>query len=200
MANVTNGISKLCTSILELFTRNDYKLEKFLNPGLRSSKIDDELRKIDLIIPQELREIYLWRNGTFLNEDILLEQVYIFPPCYYFMSFNDAIITYLDLADAEPHENNWFPFLTDEGGSFFLIECNKNNEGRIFFNADEGNFLCSNSLYDLLFTLKTAFEEGAVFINSEETLDFNFLDFGKVGKRTNPSMNYWDIFYSETEY
>jgi cell wall assembly regulator SMI1 len=96
----------------------------YLQPGLTNEEIASKVSAFPFRLPEEVFDLYRWRNGTRLDPSATLGELGIWL-CYHFLSLEDSISTYLTEAwKYDPRvQKNWFPLLSDDGGGFYFVEC-----------------------------------------------------------------------------
>ena len=91
MSVLTDSLNRIMQWLEE--NRPDYA-ESFL-PGLSDEEIREKLSNFELELPEEIYELYRWRNGTQNGED---SKSVIFP-CMEYMSLDEALEYYDDFVE-----------------------------------------------------------------------------------------------------
>jgi len=154
---------------------------KLLNDPIDKDQISKMFQKIGLSPPEELIDLYQWRNGTDVKPGTVLDNIHIIPG-YYFLSLEDAITCFLSFKDDDRWKPYWFPIFSNGGGDFYALDFSKAN-GR---HAPVVGFLLGEpnqdteylSLASMLQTFSECYDKGIVFLTAEGYLvyrDGNYL-------------------------
>lgn len=175
---------------------------KELQPGIDRTIVEKSIRDFSLNLPDEVFELYAWRNG--LNPEYLessevgemeLFKLGIFPP------FEISLEEYNDYAwKNNYYEKSFFPLFGSGGGDYFLINCEdeSNERGRIYyFTLSSYEFDKWISMYDsletLIQTITYCYKEGAYSYNLEEgpSLQIDIPLEREICRVNNPLSDYW---------
>jgi len=183
----------LLESIRQHLERLQRPVVALLKPGLQSHVIDKELSHCAVVIPDVIRELYSWRNGTAKTCPKLSDMAFF--PGYYFLSLDEAISDYLSSARDNPVWNrNWFPLFCSGGGDYYAISCKgtPSADGEIVnYFRDAAEYPVEyEGLVHMLRTLDASFAGGGIVL-SEGTLDFDLTEHTRIAKKYNPSTPYW---------
>lgn len=149
-----SNITQIVKNIL-VYTNKGDRLNNVLNKSLNILEIEDKLKNFKWKIPQELKELYQWHNGTSINNDV--ELFYY----HYFLSLDESLKVYHQWNEYNKTSNfnvypdNLFPIFGFEG-EYYAIECFLNEEktGKIWHIYHDN--IC---VYDsLLLMLQSFFE------------------------------------------
>lgn len=170
-----------------------------LNPGLKEGHIGEVAKLYNLHFPEELIQLYQWRNGLNLrasSSKVLSMGHLAFFPGYCFFSIEDAINNYNRIKlQKEDWNEDWFPIFWNSGGCLFAINCNRNSPelghiveyGNIYFDTDT----LYHSLEDMFLTLSESFRVGAFFMDEETGLSSDDEIFCMLAKDLNRNVLYW---------
>lgn len=164
------------------------RLGKLLNLGLAQKDVDKELKGISFEVPQSLKVVYTWRNGTkqglaTFNEMWLL-------PGYYLLSLEDAIRNFKLLIEHNPQnwKSSWFPFMCSGSGDFYAIQGDRNalDDGRIlkFLRGEPEVVEIYSSLRLMLRTIDACFKKNVFYVADDGFLEVNDDEYVKVAEKT----------------
>ncbi|MDY6901098.1 MAG: hypothetical protein SWZ49_23905 [Cyanobacteriota bacterium] len=206
MSVLTDSLNRIMQWLEE--NRPDYAAS-FL-PGLSDAEIREKLTNVELELPEEIYELYRWRNGVEDGEDLKS----IAYPSMAFMSLDEAIKYHLDIVDnidIQEHEdfesifelldanqvNNCsdkylFPFL--RANCCFcavLLGKDKQKHSPIIDISDaldlEMIFL---SLTSMMQTLAKYFETGAYYLGEDNFLDWDEEKIEPIFQKYNPGLSF----------
>jgi len=191
--------------INSILQRNDAPVLKYLLEGLKREYITDRIKKIDLIFPEELFDLYSWRNGTKWEKGIKLGSLWFFPGALFF-SLEMAIEIYSARITKDKYwKNKMFPVFGSGGGEFYLIDLDINSPGykKIFYYClNETDFEVIVSYFDSLeaglMTILECYNEGAYYLESDDENDQMLNSHSaierKISRRLNPNSEYWTLY------
>jgi cell wall assembly regulator SMI1 len=168
----------------------------WLQPGLQSDEIERFETKLKLRFPQDLRDLYSWRNGP-TGEGATLGELYFFP-WMYLATMEEAVSIYNSLSGSKPlverggWKRSWFPFFFTGGAAYLVVDC---DGGQIL---DWGGPIVDGSpavaayrsVRTMLETFLDCYETGAFSVRDGD-LERNQEEFLKIGIRHNPGLKYW---------
>lgn len=119
MSTLTNALER----ILNWLQNNlllEYASLEVLEPGLTYEEIEEMVADLPFRLPQEVYELYQWRNGTCYGEEDFARFFYYRA----FLSLESALEKYEELIeDVAYWESDWFPIFeeNDNRGYYFII-------------------------------------------------------------------------------
>ncbi len=205
MSVLTDSLNQIMRWLEE--NRPDYAAS-FL-PGLSDAEIREKLANVELELPEEIYELYRWRNGVEGGED-LKSVVY---PSMEFMHLDEAIEYHLgivenvnildeedfqsifELLDANQvdiyTDKNLFPFL--RSNCVFcavLLSKEKQQHSPIIDISDALDLsLIFRSLTSMMQTLAEYFETGAYYLGEEDYLNGDEEKMLPIFQKYNPGLN-----------
>lgn len=140
-------------------------------------------------IPKFFEEIYSVCNGT--KEEVSEQVFFDFLPGFRLMQVDEIINRY------EKEFNNWLcydviiPFLTDYASCYYAY-VRKSGKECIVLVSNEGVDLLHSSIDDFWNTIIAFYDEGVYFLDDEGYLSYDFELEGKIGKKYNSEVSYWE--------
>lgn len=123
-----NTITDKLNLLIDLIEKREPEEVNTLQPGLTREEIQQKTASLPFDFPEELYELYKWRNGVREDEMIGCNPLMIFRD-HYLSNLDDAIDNYRlfkDIFDDEDKRiadwNKCFPF-ADLDGSYYLFVC-----------------------------------------------------------------------------
>lgn len=140
-------------------------------------------------IPSFFDEIFSVCNGT---KPEISEQVFFdFLPGFRLMQVDEIIATYEDEFKNWQNKDYVIPFLTDYASCYYAYAKNNSKESIVLL-SDEGMELIHSDITDFWNTIIAFYEEGVYFLDEDGYLSYDFEMEGKVGKRYNSGVSYWE--------
>ena len=108
------------------------KTVTLLQPGLALEQIQEQVGELPFRLPQEVYELYQWRNGVKIEGyDSIPESMYFIPPHFWFLSLEDAISAckeiegfrqeYTQQEEADNSHRPWFPIFGSDDLEYFIV-------------------------------------------------------------------------------
>lgn len=208
MSVLTDSLNQIMRWLEE--NRPDYAAS-FL-PGLSDEEIREKLANVELELPEEIYELYRWRNGVEDGEDLKS----IAYPSMAFMPLDEAIKYHLDVVDnvdIQEHEdfesifelldanqvNNYsdkylFPFL--RANCYFcavLLGKDKQKHAPIIDISDALDLeLIFRSLTSMMQTFAEYLETGAHYLDEEGCLDEDEEKMKPIFQKYNPGLSFFN--------
>jgi hypothetical protein len=135
-------MNPVLTNLFKLLSDNRSPIVEHLLPGLNRQKIIERLNEVIKTAPEDLVELYSWKNGTQFPEKSKVLFDYIF----HFHSLELAIEDYEAFQKLDPNINfgisfeNLFPIFLSGGGEYYFYCFSGSDKGKIFYNSP-GEFL-----------------------------------------------------------
>ena len=175
------------------------------NPGLDSERIKEVEYRLGWELPDEVRDLYQWHDGTAVPEGALLSQ-YKFVPQYYFISLQqalDAKRSNEQMNEEMPEELHgvpgvlwqpkWLPVFDSGNNEYLALDCSQATVREapvISTNPQDGVFVYYKSLTSMLLTIARCCEGGAIFLKDSVLRT----DHGKkrlIAQDLNPGVDVW---------
>ena len=169
-----------------------------LKPGITEQTVRDVFSGLDL--PEQIIELYAWRNGTTVDGTEKLGETWLLPMgC--FMSANRVMAVYKREAGVY---DDWslgkLPLFESRGGEYFLIDIDRQSDtrGMVFFHSsgavDHDIIITKyDSLETMLRSIEICFERRAYFWGNG-LLKADFLLEREINMANNPESKYWKLF------
>jgi hypothetical protein len=193
------NITQLLDEIEKCLQQLNHPCVDHLNPGITSLKIQELFEEIPLQPNQDLRALYIWRNGSEDSEGITLGELAFFPG-FYLMSLEESIQTYLELRETDAWDKSWFPIFASGGGDFYAMNLAPEAQGQILgvYVYEEEAQVEYRSLKSMLTTFKVCYEQGIIFRNEQGYLDMDYRKHAEIAHKINPDVKIWLEFLNET--
>ncbi len=85
-----SALTEALDRILAWLQKHKPECVSLLKPGLEDSEIEDHIKGLPIRLPQEVYELYKWRNGS-EDDPMSNDSIYIFPEGFGFWSLSTAI-------------------------------------------------------------------------------------------------------------
>ncbi len=161
-----------------------------LRPGLEKFEVARLLTTHFRASDPLLESLYAWRNGTGDGPGKLGE-IYLFPG-FYFLSLEDALLNRLEFADSDLWSRDWFPFLADGGGDYYVVDLGVDSFGAVrHFQLEQTEQTIEfESISMLLETIAQGYEKGVFFLDGEY-LEMDEDNFTELAASVNPDITWW---------
>lgn len=165
--------------ILSWLERNNSSFASALQPGLTYSEIQDRVEYLPFDLPEEVYELYQWRNGTRNGK----ERSSSFFPAFTFNSLEQSLDHYDELmrfANELGEGNwldpstiwhpNWFPIFSFEGqGHYYFVICSEKTKKTSpilnFSIEDSESYTDYTSLTNMMLTIVECYETGVYYVS-----------------------------------
>lgn len=174
--------------------RLDRPVVRLLRPGIQVDKRWSD--RSGTAPPNELRQLYGWRDGSKVAEGCLLDDLH-FIPGFYLLSFDDALSTYSAVCSDERWEQRWFPLFANGGGDFYAISCDQNfsDFGKIvgFVLGAAEQLVEYESLTTMMATFAECYLQGVCFLSASGCLEQDDIGHAMLARRFNPAVELWRV-------
>ena len=204
MSVLTDSLNQIMRWLEE--NRPDYAAS-FL-PGLSDAEIREKLANVELELPEEIYELYRWRNGTEYGED---PKSVIFP-CIEFMTLDEALEYYddfventLEIFNDEDYQSildvnqvnlygekkHLFSFYRSNCDFLAVLLAKEKQQHSPIINIDDALelSLIYRSLTSMMQTLAEYFETGAYYLGEEGYLDGDEEKMLPIFQKYNPGLD-----------
>ncbi|MBN9385090.1 MAG: hypothetical protein J0H74_30320 [Chitinophagaceae bacterium] len=177
----------------------DAPILKRLNDGIPPEQVKTTFEH--RWFPEEVFQLYNWHDGTDLEEDAVIGELWMFKAGA-FMSSSRAMQCYKRRAGEDDYWDAYkFPLFESRGGEYYLIDNKKNSTtaGMIFWHSigavDFDTIISKyDSLGTLFETILRCFQQGAYSYNkTTRILEFDFDLERRITRELNPGSAYWKI-------
>ena len=185
------------TDLIEICRGLELPFVQLLRPGRDQAEIIDLTKRLDLILPKELIELYEFCDGVEANgrtpEEVGLYYGYSIIP------LREAIDEYRELqleiiTDGwDDIDQSWFPLLRLDS-NFYFVNCNKAQIGEpyvITYSFDSGPTTMHQSIGSMVDTFTDYYREGAFIVEDGEVISSNPTLLAQIALRHNPNVAYW---------
>lgn len=162
-------------------------------PGLNDEQIQELTAYLPYQLPEEIYELYRWRNGTRERQKIL------FHPSISILSLKEALIVAkesIDISDNTEFEfrfegNRVFPFIDDDG-DLCVVKCTKEKQKyspiiSIFAECDELDIIYTN-LTTMMQTVAECYETGAYYLIEDGFVEEDENKVAEILRKYNPEI------------
>lgn len=184
--------------LLSQLTRHGNPVADFLQPGLSRSLINSRTKSLPIHLPEEIYELYSWRNGS-LTQNVAAGDIGLIMD-YWLMSLEDAIKTYERFAQnqlwyGDKLRPDWFPVFTNLSGDYYLVECSgASNQAHAIreHQTDELNSpIIYVSLTAMIQTINECFATGVYIVEDDGWIEIDEASQKMVARKYNPNVAYW---------
>ncbi|QUY41458.1 SMI1/KNR4 family protein [Acaryochloris marina] len=165
--------------ILDVWKQDRADFIELLQPGLNIQDIQQYVSNLPFQLPQEVYQLYHWRNGVQILEfhDISLD----FIPGFWFLPLAETLKTYKHLKEFKKnctflkdkaYHRPWFPILSSDLG-YFLVLGDRNTfiSSPVFFLSWNSGDLTFETRYPSLTSMMTViaecYESGAYYFETK---------------------------------
>lgn len=188
MSELTQALNRIMTWLSE----NQPSFAASFIPGLTNQQIDAAVQHLSFELPEEIYELYLWRNGTEGRHDCE------FYPAMNFVTLEKAVKLYEDIATNDGTEEEirfegyqLFPFIvTDNEFTNILIETKEKSSPVIDFYAEDCEpEIVYSSLTNMMLTIAECYETGAYYLAKDGFVEQNEVKAAKIFRKYNPEIS-----------
>ena len=174
--------------ILTWHKQHGRKVVELLHPGLTAHSIT--AATAGLLLNNEVVQLYMWRNGTRVSQEYVLNDHY-FIPGYYLLSLEDALDAYDILTGNTDWEYGCLPILTSGGGDYYGV--NHEQQGKVIHYVRDypDHPVKYLSLSTMMKTVAECYESGAYSLDDRGFFEVNADLERMIASRLNPSVDYW---------
>ena len=193
-------IVQLLNNIEKYLKKLDHHCLRYLDEGLSSQEIQENMLTISLQPNEALISLYSWKNGIKPTENINLGCLTFFPG-FYLMSLQEGISSYIEFKNSLDWKKTWFPIFANGGGDFYVIDLNEKTNGKIIgcFMYEDEHTVEYNSLELMLRTFEECYEKGIVFKDDQGYLDMDYYEHAAIAHRLNPDLYIWKNILNEKQ-
>ena len=167
-------ISNLGDEILAHLERLGRNLEIIVSPPLKTEKIRQEQYSRGIVFPDEIIDLYSWRNGYVGNQENVLGDFQFFPG-FLLIPFGKALEEFDIYSKDERWNRSWFPVFENQGGDFYVVICDPNSEdfGAVvgFILGQPDQLVEYESLTALFKTINLCYQRSAFFVRDDGFID-----------------------------
>lgn len=190
--------------LLQILKKNNSPVVELLQDPISRSEIDLLIEKLNIDLPDEVYELFGWRNGVLTPEEYFLGQTWIFPLGGFFPIQNSIGQYNYYTENDEYWKKSMFLLFESGGGEMYLIECNKSSPqfGMIFKHSDgaidyEVIISAYDSLRNLITTIVECYKEGAFVCNPKTGVRIPDMKANRlhisICKKNNPKSDLWKL-------
>lgn len=197
--------------IIKKQTEIGYYFPIIIRPSATIQEIKKAEDEMDLKLNDELIELYLFADGTTIDEVTPCGKTGLIP-IHSLLNLQDAISYYRRGFDVDGYfrnlhsdyrpGNKLFPFLEDGAGNCYWVDLNGTaNHGRLYWTntfGDQPDYLY-NSLTTLFQVIDECYQDNVFTVDNEGYLDCDYTKFGEISKRYNPDVGYWTRYLASTK-
>ncbi|AFY53194.1 hypothetical protein Riv7116_0600 [Rivularia sp. PCC 7116] len=155
MSDLTDALNRIF-DWLKKHPSEKYASVDVLQPGLSYEEIEIKVADLPFKLPEEVYELYQWRNGTCEGEEDFSK----FFNGYAFLSLESAIEEYEELN----WKSYWFPIFYLDSRDYLVVSC-KSEElapiSRIYLGGGEDGELLFSSFTEMMFIIANSYESKA---------------------------------------
>jgi cell wall assembly regulator SMI1 len=136
--------------------------------GLSPEYVEAAIQDLGLQMPDDLRDLYSYCDGTSTFEGDVLGEIQFFPG-FYWMSLEDALISYRAVSKSEGWNRAWLPIFANGGGDFYAVVCENTSPyfGEVvgFVLGEPDQMVEFRTVTSLFETIDRSFSHGAFFVS-----------------------------------
>jgi SMI1 / KNR4 family (SUKH-1) len=186
MSTLTDALER----ILNWLQANHPKAASSLQPGLSYEEIEAKLADLPFRLPQEVYELYQWRNGSSDNGEADCFDCYRFIPLEEAIELSKYQVTEDLLEGTFPF--GWFPLFEFNGGYLAVIGAESKNDNSPIVCHYEDESIAYTNLTGMMLTMAECYETGAYEKNElEEDWQANCEKEKKLCIKYNPEVLYF---------
>ena len=193
----TKSLKSLLYELESLWRNEKAPILDKLNPGLKNP--EKEIYGFSGVLPNEVWELYSWKNGVNATSKDLIGNLKIFQMGI-FLPLEKAIDIEKEMIGTEfGWDSNKFVLFESGGGDYYLIDGNTsaNSYGMLFYHSIgsvEFETIISqyDSLYALFLTIYECFKR-RIFTYDKGLLKIDREKYFDIGKEMNPRSDYWKL-------
>lgn len=173
MGELTNALER----IFDWMQKHDPYISSIWQPGLSLSEIEDKVKVLPFRLPQEVYELYQWRNGFMLGKKGWVMAL----GGHDFYNLDFQVKQYFDTKEycekcmaldnsSEPfRDSQWFSLLGHDKQDYFVIGEQEQKQASPIYCFDYGDIydfrakLKYNSLTSMMLTIAECYETGAYY-------------------------------------
>jgi cell wall assembly regulator SMI1 len=174
---------------------------RYLQPGLLPVEFAEQTRNLDLDLPEAVRELYAWRNGTRLEPGVTLNNLSFFGAIFHFLSLEDAVRRRSNMVEHRSWEDDprlgerWFPLFANSAGDYYFVDCTEPGPlARIVehkLHGDEPQ-LVFESLERMMSTIAAWYEAGVYDLEEPGPIVADSLRVFEIARELNPGLPCWE--------
>jgi hypothetical protein len=198
-----NSIKSYLDELTQILTSKQMPVLQLLRPGIQKTEMSKYTHSLPVELPEEIYELYLWREGTRIEENTTtIGEACLFPGGM-FCSIERSVEAYKYFSGKDGYwKEDMFMLFESGGGEMYLIDCNKNSStfGMIFehsIGAIDYDVIIPiyDSLESLLKTIITCYQKDIYFYDQAfRMLRAEPSGYITEGKSLNPKSDFWNLF------
>jgi hypothetical protein len=162
------------------------KVVDLLLPGLAAQMIT--ARTAPLVLRADVVHLYMWRNGTRVSQEYLLNDLY-FTPGYYLLSLDAAVDAYHSRIANTNWQKRWFPILASGGGDYYGVDQGQQGHVIHYMRDYPDHPVQYLSLTTMMLTVAECYESGAYSLDDRGFLEVDAEAERMIASRLNPGLN-----------
>ncbi len=140
-------------------------------------------------ISEMFSDVYSISNGT--DSDIKDQRFFDFIPGFRLMKLEEIIKSHTEKMIDSDQYDIMIPFLTDYAGCYYAYGKKADIENIVYI-SEEGIEVVHNSVINFWTTINAFYDEHVYYLDEDGYLSYDFDLEGKIGKRLNPQIAYWE--------
>lgn len=192
-------VTETLNEINKYLVQSEAYVLDFLLPGISKDEINTQLENIKIKLPDDVYQLYQWRNGiaNIYDHNFNHETFFNFGIFY---SLQSAIELYKTDSLANKYwDEIFFPLFTNGGGDFLLVNVDEQSKeyGFVYLYSPMINLSTDPiSIYDsvstMLDTILLSYQKRAYFYVDRELEDNSKLE-SEIAKSLNPQSLFWHL-------
>lgn len=188
MSELTQALNR----IMKWLSENQSSFAASFLPGLTYEQIETAVKHLHGKLPEEIYELYRWRNGTEARHDCVIY------PAMNFISLEKAVKLYEDIATLDDTEleirfagYKLFPFIGHDAEiSNVLLKDKPEKTSPVIYFADEDcePEIVYSSLTNMMLTIAECYETGAYYLAEDGFAEQNEVKATEIFRKYNPDI------------
>lgn len=185
MSELTQALNRIMTWLSE----NQPSFAASFLPGLTNEQIHAAVKHLPFELPEEIYELYRWRNGTEAEHDCVIY------PAMDFLTLEEAIKFHEDIATLENTEleirfegYKLFPFIANDAEiSNVLVKDKPEKTSPVIYFAHEDcePEIVYSSLTNMMLAIAECYEAGAYYLAEDGFVEQNEIEAAKILRKYN---------------
>jgi len=190
-------MNEILLKLFLFFSTNSLPIAKDLQPGLSKDTITDQLKKTIGIAPNDLIELFSWKDGIKFEG----KPSRFFDYCYLY-NLQEAIDDYGRFQALTPEQSvgiNYeflFPICLTGAGEYYFYCFDGKNKGKIYYES-VGRFgaevvLAFDSLSQMMSSIYECYQSKIYYYDENKRWQAKFLEQERLMKKLNPHCKRWE--------
>lgn len=188
MSELTQALNR----IMIWLSKNQPSFANSFLPGLTNQEIQTKIQHLPIELPEEIYELYCWRNGTEGRHNCE------FYPALNFLTLEKAVKLYEDIVTLDNTEEEikfegykLFPFITTDAELTNVLVKDKQEKSSLIIDLyleDCEPEIIYTSLTNMMLTIAECYETGAYYLSEDGFVEQNEAKATEILRKYNPEI------------